>query len=50
MNAELAAFLIPAISIGIGYLFGRYERKDSYTRTYRHGYHIGRVVGRNEQK
>jgi len=34
----------------LGYAFGRFERKDSYTRTYRHGFNIGKQVGRNESK
>ena len=33
------------ISMIIGFILGRWERKDSYTKTYRFGYEVGKRVG-----
>ena len=32
-------------SLFIGYVIGRWEMQDQQTRTYRHGYNIGKKVG-----
>lgn len=52
MNPDLVVYLTLIGGLLIGFVFGRIERKDSYTRTYRHGFNIGKQVGRNanEQK
>lgn len=31
----------------LGFALGRFERKDSYSRMYRHGFNIGKQVGKS---
>ena len=50
MNTDLVVYLAMVAGLLIGFIFGRIEKKDSYTRTYRHGFNIGKQVGRNESK
>lgn len=49
MNTDLILYICMVSIFLIGFVMGRMERKDSYTRTYRHGFNIGKQVGRNER-
>ena len=49
MNSELMAFAIPAVCIFIGFVLGRLERREAQSRMYRHGFNIGKAVGRNDR-
>ena len=46
---DLIVYLIMVSFFVFGFIAGRIEKKDSYTRTYRHGFNIGKQVGRNER-
>ncbi len=50
MNLDAYIFAFGVISMLIGYAFGRWEKQGTQTRTYRHGFNIGKQVGRNESK
>ena len=45
MNTDLILYLCGLGLLLIGFIFGRIERKDSYTKTYRYGFEIGKRVG-----
>ena len=49
MHTDLILFLVNLGMFLVGFVAGRIEKKDSYTRTYRHGFNIGKQVGRNER-
>lgn len=49
IHTDAIVFGISIISLIAGFILGRWERKDSYTKTYRHGFNIGKQVGRNER-
>ena len=49
MNTDFILYISMIAAFIIGFGFGRYERKESYTRTYRHGFNIGKQVGRIER-
>ena len=51
MNIHPDAIVVIAMAFGIlmGYIFGRIERKEAATRMYRHGFNIGKAVGKNER-
>ena len=46
MNTDTIIFISMVFSCLIGFVIGRWERKDSQTRMYRHGFHIGKQVGK----
>jgi hypothetical protein len=48
MNPDFIIYLTLVSGLLLGFVAGRMERKDSYTRIYRHGFNIGKQVGRNE--
>jgi hydrogenase/urease accessory protein HupE len=50
MNLDAYIFAFGVISMLIGYVIGRWEKQGEQTRTYRHGFNIGKQVGRNESK
>lgn len=50
MNTDLAIFVMTWAGVIAGFIWGRWERQGSQTRTYRHGFNIGKQVGRNEGK
>lgn len=44
-------FIVAMVMLGsslIGFILGRIERKDSYAKMYRHGFNIGKAVGKRE--
>jgi hypothetical protein len=45
MNTDFILYISMIAAFIIGFGFGRYERKDSYTKTYRLGYNNGVRVG-----
>jgi hypothetical protein len=49
IHTDAVIFGMSMFSVLVGFILGRFERKDSYTRTYRHGFNIGKQVGRNER-
>lgn len=49
VHTDLIMFITMIVFFTFGFIAGRWERKDSYTRTYRHGFNIGKQVGRNER-
>ena len=50
MNTDLWIALMGFAGVFVGYVIGRWERQDVQTKTYRHGFNIGKQVGRNESK
>ena len=50
MNTDVIIFLIGWAGLLAGFVIGRWERQDVQTKTYRHGFNIGKQVGRNESK
>ena len=50
MNTDLWIALMGFAGVVVGYVVGRYERQDVQTKSYRHGFNIGKQVGRNEGK
>jgi hypothetical protein len=50
MSTDAVIFLMSILGILVGFIWGRWERQDTQTRTYRHGFNIGKQVGRNESK
>ena len=50
MSTDAVIFLIGMAGLLVGFVWGRWERNDQQTRTYRHGFNIGKQVGRNEGK
>lgn len=50
MSTDAAIFIIGMAGLLLGFVWGRWERNDQQTRTYRHGFNIGKQVGRNEGK
>ena len=49
MNTDLLLYLTMVSFFIFGFIAGRWERKDAQTKTYRHGFHVGKQVGRNER-
>ena len=49
MNTDFIVFALCFASLLAGFVMGRWEKQDSQTRTYRHGFNIGKQVGRIER-
>lgn len=45
MNPDFLLFIYTGIILLCGYVLGRLERKDSYTKTYQYGFEVGKRVG-----
>lgn len=45
MNPDFLLMIYSVIMVGCGYVLGRLERKDSYAKTYKYGFEVGKRVG-----
>lgn len=48
MNTDLIIFSMSFFSLVIGFMLGRWEKKEEQVRTYRMGFNIGKQVGKRE--
>ena len=47
IHPDAIVFITMVGSLILGFALGRFERKDSYSRMYRHGFNIGKQVGKS---
>jgi hypothetical protein len=45
MNTDFILYICMIVIFSCGFMLGRWERKDSYSKAYRHGFNIGKKVG-----
>jgi hypothetical protein len=50
ISTDAIIYLAMIIGFFGGFIFGRWEKQNAQTKMYRHGFHIGKQVGRNEGK
>jgi hypothetical protein len=50
LSTDAVIFVMTLVGFLGGFIFGRWEKQHAQTKTYRHGFHIGKQVGRNESK
>ena len=49
IHPDAIIFVYSIAITSIGFILGRMERKGAYTRMYRHGFNIGKQVGKIER-